>query len=499
MRTDISIIVTARNYGRYLKECLDSCLNQTVKPFEVIYSDDFSTDNSIEVASGIKGVTVIKHDKHNGVVIARNDGVAHSSGNILVHVDGDDITPPNFLEKHLEVFDETTPFVYAAAHAFGDSDIFWRVCPWGVLNLWNRNFVNTSCMISREAFMKVGGWKETEYKTMWDWDLALRLSKVGIPKKSPAVLEYRQHGDSWGSNKDRSGDSWGGYQKCLSSIKKHNVDISIGLVYGGRIPKLLDKWMENLIDDVKILVNKPEFVIYNNSDVDLKTKLKKYEKHFSKIKVLTFDRKIEFTDEIDRRNKVSELLADAYNVLLEHMSGDIIHFREDDVMTPEGGFEKLFNFLIDQNEVALNVNPAVAGLYFNRNPNWKKFVGGYYDADKRDSREFETLPSWTEPIKVDFTGTGCLLYWRDLCPRVFKPYLDGIQAHDWAWGLDLKKSGGVLHVLPDVICRHYNTVDDYLQPLDRYDITPFNNYTKNAVEEPKPSVITKVAFNSVVA
>ena len=76
----ISIVITARNYAHFLKECIVSCLNQTIKPLEVIYSDDFSTDNSIEVAKSC-GIKVISQKKHVGVIVARNAGVEATKGN----------------------------------------------------------------------------------------------------------------------------------------------------------------------------------------------------------------------------------------------------------------------------------------------------------------------------------------------------------------------------------------------------------------------------------
>jgi hypothetical protein len=66
------------------------------------------------------------------------------------------------------------------------------------------------------------------------------------------------------------------------------------------------------------------------------------------------------------------------------------------------------------------------------------------------------------PHRVDFCGTGCLLFWRELCPPVFESHARGIPAHDWAWGTTLTTSGGRLEVLPDVRCRHYQSETEYV-------------------------------------
>ncbi|HEV3003069.1 MAG TPA: glycosyltransferase family A protein, partial [Pirellulales bacterium] len=87
----VSIIVAARNYGHFLRQCLRSCLKQTSRPLEVIYSDDASDDDSVAIARGIEGVTVVRAPRCEGVVAARNRGVAASRGEVFVHVDGDDV------------------------------------------------------------------------------------------------------------------------------------------------------------------------------------------------------------------------------------------------------------------------------------------------------------------------------------------------------------------------------------------------------------------------
>jgi glycosyltransferase involved in cell wall biosynthesis len=454
----ISIIVTARNNGQYLYEALYSCIKQTV-PCEVIYSDDFSTDDSVEVAKKFGDrIKIVTHDEHVGVVKARNNGFDASTGEAVVFMDGDDILPKNFIEKHLEVFDRTTPYVYCAAKAFGLFEVFWDVHPWGVLDLWNRNFVNTNAMRWRDKFIEAGKWQETTIKTMWDFDLAIRMSRLGKPRKSDAVLLYRQHGDSVSFNKEKSEQKLFGYTNV---IRKNIVTVTVGVVYGGRSPKLFDKWMDSLISDIVILENKPELIIYNNSSVNIKQKLKLYEDRFSGIKIIEHPEKIKFSNEIERRNKVCEMLANAYNMIMENSSGDIVHLREDDVITPIGGFSAMFDEMI----TGIKIKDAVALPYFNRHQNYKRWVGGMFNhQDIRKTSDFKRLPSQDKPFMLDYTGTGCVMFWKHRCPDIFKPYLSGIQAHDWAFWYDHKMRGGELWMLPQYVCKHYHDETRYIQP-----------------------------------
>ena len=486
MNIKISIIVTARNYSKYLRECLESCLNQSIKPFEVIYSDDYSEDNSIEIAKSINNIKVITAKKWNGVVKARNIGVDNSKGNVLVHVDGDDILPYDYLEKHLEVFDETTPFVYGAAQAFGTRNCYWRVEPWGQRFIWNRNFVNTSCMIWKDAFIKAGKWQDTCMNTMWDWSLAIRLSRLGTPRKSPATLLYRQHDTSWSLSKEKSENKLVELSNC---IRKELVNVTIGLIYSGRIPNFYHIWIKQVIEDIDILHNKPQLIIVNNSNEDINNK--DYTNYFSSIRVINDRKKLKWNNEVDRRNKVCTLLADQYNMILENSTGELIHLREDDIIPYSGNFKNLFNFITEGNPV----KSAVAGLYFNRSNHWRKFVGGYYNSDNpKATVDISNLPNHN-PFIIDFTGTGFLLFWKDLCP-IFEPFIDGIQAHDWAWGMKLKKLNKELWIIPDAICKHHiNNEEFVIPPKEALELSPIATYTKqvkinNIAVPPKKKTLT---------
>jgi glycosyltransferase involved in cell wall biosynthesis len=489
----VSIIIAARNNSEYLDETIRSCLNQTVSPLEIIYSDDFSTDNSLDIVNKYnKEIVILRHNKHVGVVQARNDGADVAKGDTLMFVDGDDTLPFDFIEKHLEVYDSTTPFVYGAANAFGLFNTLWKVFSWKTLFIWNRNFVNTSALMNKEVFIRAGKWKETCVNTMWDWHLVLRMSRFGLPRKSSAILNYRQHEGSWSTHKEKKNNN-SDFLTLTEAIRKEVVTISIGLIYSGRVGDILYKWLDKLVDDIHILYNKPQLVIINNTSTNLTTILKAYKKHFSEIKVLTGEGKLVWKDEIDRRNKVSELLSDQYNRILENATGEIIHLREDDIIPNNKSFELLYNFITEGNPV----KEAVAGIYLNRNPNYKRIVGGYYNnSNPKNTTDLIDAPS-IKPFKVDFTGTGFLMFWKELCPT-FSPYIDNIQAHDWAWGKKLKAQKGELWIIPEATCKHYTTEKEYVEYKKEFEINAINTFTKTidkSVSTENPCVIIKRKCN----
>ena len=89
----VSIIVPAYNVERYICECMDSLVNQTLKDIEIIVVDDGSTDETSHILDGYanksKAIFVI-HQKNAGLSNARNVGVRNSHGEYLLFVDSDD-------------------------------------------------------------------------------------------------------------------------------------------------------------------------------------------------------------------------------------------------------------------------------------------------------------------------------------------------------------------------------------------------------------------------
>lgn len=99
----ISVIIPVYNAKDYLKRCLDSVCNQTLKDIEIICVNDCSTDNSKEIlwqyAKNYKNLTIINLEKNQGESVARNTGLAFSKGEYLGFVDNDDEIDLNFYEK----------------------------------------------------------------------------------------------------------------------------------------------------------------------------------------------------------------------------------------------------------------------------------------------------------------------------------------------------------------------------------------------------------------
>lgn len=98
----ISVIIPVFNVEKYIKQCVDSVINQTYKDIEILLIDDGSTDRSglicdeyQEIDSRIK----VFHKENEGLGFTRNFGINHSNGKFLMFLDSDDFIDLDFIEK----------------------------------------------------------------------------------------------------------------------------------------------------------------------------------------------------------------------------------------------------------------------------------------------------------------------------------------------------------------------------------------------------------------
>lgn len=101
----ISVIMSNYNTPEeYLREAIESILNQTYSDFEFIIVDDCSTDNSLEIIKSYKDsrISVIKNKVNMGITKSLNRALAVSKGEFVARMDADDICLPERFEKQVE-------------------------------------------------------------------------------------------------------------------------------------------------------------------------------------------------------------------------------------------------------------------------------------------------------------------------------------------------------------------------------------------------------------
>jgi glycosyltransferase involved in cell wall biosynthesis len=99
----VSVVIPVHNGEKYIKESIDSCLEQTYKNIEVIVVDDKSEDRTLEILKGYGDrITVLPIEKQNGLGNVINIGIRKAQGKYIARMDADDIMYPTRIEKQVE-------------------------------------------------------------------------------------------------------------------------------------------------------------------------------------------------------------------------------------------------------------------------------------------------------------------------------------------------------------------------------------------------------------
>ncbi len=110
-KPEISVIVPIYKVEKYVRKCIESIINQTLRNIEIILVDDGSPDKCGEIcdeyASTDSRIKVI-HGSNRGVSAARNAGIELASADVIGFVDGDDWIEPQMYEKLLDAMHRTS-------------------------------------------------------------------------------------------------------------------------------------------------------------------------------------------------------------------------------------------------------------------------------------------------------------------------------------------------------------------------------------------------------
>ena len=110
----ISIIIPVYNVELYIRDCIESLINQTSNNFEAIFVDDCGVDKSIEIVKDyiiqgkLQNAFIIRRDRNGGLSAARNTGMENAHGKYFLFLDSDDYFPNNAIEVFSNVLSKKT-------------------------------------------------------------------------------------------------------------------------------------------------------------------------------------------------------------------------------------------------------------------------------------------------------------------------------------------------------------------------------------------------------
>lgn len=103
MKPEISVVMPVYNGEKYLKEAIESILNQSFKNFEFIIINDGSTDKTAEIIQSYRDerIVYINNEKNLGLSKSFNIGIKVAQGSYIARMDADDLSLPERFEKQL--------------------------------------------------------------------------------------------------------------------------------------------------------------------------------------------------------------------------------------------------------------------------------------------------------------------------------------------------------------------------------------------------------------
>ena len=220
----VSIIMPCYNSARYVAQSIESVLAQTYTEWELLITDDCSSDNSVEIIQNYcdkdKRINLLVSEKNQGIAKTRNLSIARANGRFVAFLDSDDLWMPEKLERQVGfMLENDCAFTYTSYKLIDyqgvDKNKIIRTA--GVLNYkkYSRNTI-IGCgtvMLDRKI---VGDFAMPAYDTSEDMALWLNVMHKGFnafPLDEP-LQKYRVTKNSASSKKLKAAsDVWRVYRK----------------------------------------------------------------------------------------------------------------------------------------------------------------------------------------------------------------------------------------------------------------------------------------------
>lgn len=156
---NVSIIVPIYNKEKYLVDCMDTIINQTLKNIEIILIDDGSTDKSKEICENYLSDSRVSYyyQKNEGLASARQSGIEKANGEYIGFIDADDWIELDMFEKMYQKATEYNADVVFCNRMYNnDSFRPAKDIPSG---FYDRNRILTEVLPKSLAYIGKDGWK----------------------------------------------------------------------------------------------------------------------------------------------------------------------------------------------------------------------------------------------------------------------------------------------------------------------------------------------------
>ena len=201
----VSIIVNCFNGEKYLRVTLDSIISQTYGNWELIFWDNRSTDLSAKIFQNYndKRFKYYLSKSHTSLNDARTNALDKINGEFFCFLDTDDFWLPNRLESQVKIFNPEISFIYSNVIYFNkekEKIYYKKKQPEGYIYdklLMNYNIASSTVLFSTGAVKNLRVPIDTQFDTIADYDLIMRLAENRKVKYVDLVLaKVRMHRNS---------------------------------------------------------------------------------------------------------------------------------------------------------------------------------------------------------------------------------------------------------------------------------------------------------------
>ncbi len=186
----VSIVIPTYNHAHFLKDCIQSIIDQTYQNWEAIIINNHSKDNTIEIVENFKDDRIqLVNFKNNGIIAAsRNEGIRISKADLIAFLDSDDIWYSDKLEQCLKEFIEQYDLLCHGV-LFKRNGREWkkkycgpdRRATYNELLFKGTCIITSAAIVRKKCLIEVGMFDENHsIVTSEDWDLWLSLAQKGF-------------------------------------------------------------------------------------------------------------------------------------------------------------------------------------------------------------------------------------------------------------------------------------------------------------------------------
>ena len=190
MNYKVSVLMSVKDGENYLKESVESILNQSYKNLEFLICDDGSVDSSLNICNGYSNldnrVKVIRNKESIGLTKSLNKLINISTGSIIARQDADDFSDLNRISKQIELYKKGNEIITSRAFVIGENKLKPRLSyliPKKIMIRKKNNFIHGTLFIKKKILLDIGCYDENFYYAQ-DYKLFSDLLRRGYKIKT---------------------------------------------------------------------------------------------------------------------------------------------------------------------------------------------------------------------------------------------------------------------------------------------------------------------------